>query len=525
MRRGASSLVSLAQVLVLCASVVSAQVPLPIQFRTGVTLVPLEVRVVDKDGNPVTDLTIADFAVRDGGALQKLEHFEAVSSATATQGRTFVVVLGRGRLREPTKPFQALLSFLRTQTLPQDRVGVVAYLRAVEPTVDRESVSEFIRTYAECHEMIEGRIARDQRQEAMGLLRPLSPTTKKAIDELFDTVRLPVRDLAGADGGAVDQYNDFRYLKNTLEYLRSVDGEKHAIFVSQRPFGLGVVEDDPRRNFWFRLATAARASISYIHAGGQPLLPMSGGRLRQGPLLTGLHPGVVARYEVATHQTGGMTAFFQFADKPLAALERSTRFHYLLGYYPTESLAPDAYRRITISVRREGVRLLYRQGYVARAAPEAPEDYRTAVTEARLDAAAAFLVNPLPVDETTRLFRWRLRLERPLWTPSESGGAGGRIQVTVSFEPREVAFGKAGAQYYAELDFVLLADDDKRGVLGEQRVRLPFRLSPTEFQRTSREWLSYDATVDAIARPAYLRAVLYDFSQDRVASAQLRLPR
>jgi hypothetical protein len=262
-----------------------------------------------------------------------VELFEAVPLEGSPVGRTFLIVLGRGRLNQPTKALQALVNFVRSQSLPQDRIGVVAYLRAIEPTTDHDALVEFLEAYRIRHEAIDGMLAADQRRPGMGLLRPLRTETRTAIQELFSATQLSVRDLAGDAGIGADPFNDFRYLRNSLEYLRTIDGGKHSVFVSEQPFGVGAVENDPLKNFWFRLATAARASLSYIHAGGVPAPAMSRGR-RVGPLLTGLHPGIVAAYEVVAEQTGGLSAFFQFADRPLTTLDRSTRFHYLLGYYP-----------------------------------------------------------------------------------------------------------------------------------------------------------------------------------------------
>jgi hypothetical protein len=239
-------------------------------------------------------------------------------------------------------------------------------------------------------------------------------------------------------------------------------------------------------------------------------------------MLSGLHPGVVAAYEVVTDQTGGLSAFFQFADRPLSALDRSSRFHYLLGYYPSEPRPTNAYRKIEVSVTRAGLRLFYRHGYVAQPEPERPEDYRRAVTDARLDMGADLLVHPFPREPGVGLFKWEMRLKGPVWS-STSGG--GRLRVTVSFAPEQTTFVRDGDGYLSDLDLLLLADDEQRKILGEHRLRLNIKLNASDFERTKREWISYEAMMAAKARPVYLRAVLYDFQQDRTASTQLRMPR
>ena len=42
--------------------------------RTGVTVVPVDVRVVDGLGNPIADLTQADFEVYEDGRRQSVSH-------------------------------------------------------------------------------------------------------------------------------------------------------------------------------------------------------------------------------------------------------------------------------------------------------------------------------------------------------------------------------------------------------------------------------------------------------------------
>src|SRR5262245_35338433 len=60
-------------VLTIAAGAVAfAQTPAPPQFRSGVTLVELEVSVVDRDGQPVSRLQQPDFTVIENGRPQKI---------------------------------------------------------------------------------------------------------------------------------------------------------------------------------------------------------------------------------------------------------------------------------------------------------------------------------------------------------------------------------------------------------------------------------------------------------------------
>jgi hypothetical protein len=76
-------------------------------FRSEVTLVPLNVRVLDRHGNPVADLTKDDFSIFEDGVPQGISHFErrlptsaepgtgALGGASPAQNRrVFLIVLG-----------------------------------------------------------------------------------------------------------------------------------------------------------------------------------------------------------------------------------------------------------------------------------------------------------------------------------------------------------------------------------------------------------------------------------------------
>ena len=114
----------------------SAQSPqLPGAFRTAVTVVPVDVRVIGRDGRPVTDLRADDFSVLENGVVQEIVQFSPIglestpaaspddappqlvlsaSSATEAHQRVFLILLGRGRLQTPFKAIDALIDFVNT---------------------------------------------------------------------------------------------------------------------------------------------------------------------------------------------------------------------------------------------------------------------------------------------------------------------------------------------------------------------------------------------------------------------------
>ena len=179
------------------------------QFRADVTAVPVEVRVLDSHGKPVVDLRPEDFVLRENGVVQTIAHFQAVSELDLIRdGRVFIIGLGRGRLNHPTGAIDAAVKFVRSNLHPADRVGVVAYLRLIEPTVDHEAIARFLENYGKRHEDIESRIVRDGSRVVFPLPHTLEAETHRLIDTLFADRSLPVRDLPGSSGHAASRFND-----------------------------------------------------------------------------------------------------------------------------------------------------------------------------------------------------------------------------------------------------------------------------------------------------------------------------
>ena len=111
----------------------------------------------------MTDLRQEDFTVIEDGVRQNIAHFSfqaltaiPVDPSAPTKGllrkipvaeltpetrRTFLIVLGRGRLQHPSRGIDGLLTFVRKDLLPQDLVAVLAYNRAATTGASRCSRS------------------------------------------------------------------------------------------------------------------------------------------------------------------------------------------------------------------------------------------------------------------------------------------------------------------------------------------------------------------------------------------------
>ncbi|HVL68343.1 MAG TPA: VWA domain-containing protein [Vicinamibacterales bacterium] len=195
-----------------CLSVVAApggQTPPPQQpptFQSGTTLVPVDVRVVDAQGRPITDLQRSDFTVLEDGVPQQIVQFalqvfsapgDAVAGRVELQRqeggglqpqdkRIFLIVLGQGRQVGPVQGVRAAMQFVKQRLLPQDEVAVLAYNRATAFTTDHAKVFETLERYWKKHEWIESRL----QHHFSGLAavygsREIPPFIQQEIDQIF----------------------------------------------------------------------------------------------------------------------------------------------------------------------------------------------------------------------------------------------------------------------------------------------------------------------------------------------------
>ena len=136
--------------------------------------------MLDRDGNPITDLTQADFAITENAIPQAIRYFSAHSFTEGPPGdgplelrrahapedlatqnrRVFLIVMGRGHMTGPSKELPALEQFLKTRLLPQDRVAILAYNRGTDITTDHEAIRLVVERYRERHERIETALER-----------------------------------------------------------------------------------------------------------------------------------------------------------------------------------------------------------------------------------------------------------------------------------------------------------------------------------------------------------------------------
>jgi VWFA-related protein len=400
--------------LVAFAAVVVAQQPqtqLPI-FRSDVNAVVVDLRVVDRDGRFVRDLTAEDFSVTEDGQPQSITTLalvdipieraepprlggEIVDSDVASNansgGRLYIIVLDdvhTNPLRSVTVRALAR-QFIERNLGPTDRAALIA------TSGRRETILEFTGNK---------RRLLDAAEKFQGGFGPFGKDT-------VDNIR--------------GNHSTFTYLKTLAAWLSGVDGRRKAILfisegftsaisvadaeagadagggggISVAPSDVGVDPgnsdkgtsvpntDAPSSVLEKNVArmnedtadlqevvdAAARSNVSFyaIDPRGLPGAPAS--TVKPIPTLDGEGPfsgrqaGSQQILSVLANETGGF-ALIRSNDfaRAFDRVVNENSSYYVLGYTSTNGSRDSKFRRIRVRANRPGVRVRARTGYVAR---------------------------------------------------------------------------------------------------------------------------------------------------------------
>ena len=420
----------------LCAIALSAglagqQTPQPPAFRTGTDLVIVDAVVVDRKGQPVTDLTAADFEVRDEGEPQTIQLFQTISAAssdsvaTRTQTSRFNYSTNVGIDARPSRAFvlffddvhlaqeegdrarAAIASFIAREVRDGDLVSLVAPGRALrwharlpdgrselthivaslkglflpDLSTERMSDHEAYRIHVFQDEVVADQV--DRRWKSFRVLgrEPTNPLTDKGFqpENRGGNVGVIKQDIA-IRAAAVYQQAAARNratldsVARTLDGLAAVRGRKSLILLSP-----GFIEDQERRESRFAIEAARQANVAlyFVDArgllAGTPFAQAQFGPPLDARDLNAANADLTLSAEGAETlavQTGGFSVRNRNdLDEGLARIGRESQVYYLVGYQPAKAGAPGAFRRIEVKVKRPDVQVRARRGYYPGGAP------------------------------------------------------------------------------------------------------------------------------------------------------------
>jgi VWFA-related protein len=576
------------------------QTPQTGAIRSRITIVPVDVRVVDRDGKPITNLAREDFTIFEDGAPQTIGHFSAqslVASAEtaanqaarepslrgspsaalkAQSRRIFLVQLGRGRMKGPSKEMPALLDFVRTRLLPQDLIAIIAYNRATDFTTDHAKMVGLIERYRDQNEKIEGMLAhyfsglraiygskeipdyiQAQIDAVFGGARTLRPReirpgqitdaqriaddTRQTATELqrAELLRERTGDFAGLPdpaatataerlGVSFDDYiadqvelmHDLGNLYAGIDYLRYVEGEKHLVFVTPRGLSLPRLEND--RSIAVA-ASDARVAIDIIFTGGvagapaprfEPPSGNRGGRIVMSPV-----PAPAALF--------GQT----FNIQALRYVSELTG-----GQTTAFRLADYAFDRLD-----DATRFQYLLGYyptngrmdgklraitVKVNRPGATVLYRKGyyASEQLVPLDRQQFVTYTRITEAGRYSGIVRDIQVTLKPPIISGdGASRELAMDVNIQSSRIAFKQVDGRQVASLDIGIYCGDAKEKVVCESFQKMDLKLSDESFRRFTEDGATYTARVRLNGEPFYVKVIAYDYAADIAGTATQKL--
>jgi VWFA-related protein len=324
----------------------------PPVFRGGTSQVRVDVTVLDKKGEPITNLTKEDFALLEDNQPQSIETLKlieangsapdsdlsldirspehAAAEAARDDVRVFVIFWDEyhiGQMVPALRAREALGTFVQTAFGPTDLVAVMDQLTptdAIRFTRDHRELADQVH-------LLKGR---------QGVYVP----PRSAIEEG------QMRGGAGSIEVTRSQVTSSA-LESTIDYLGSIkEGRKTILFVSQTIGQVGYSQQDTTDwlDHAIREANANNVTIYSLDPRGLDM------NLRHSDVLISL-----------AENTGGKQFSNNYPADSLKEIVRNASAFYLLGYTSAKNPADGRFHKIAVKVKRPGVEVKARTGYFA----------------------------------------------------------------------------------------------------------------------------------------------------------------
>lgn len=559
--------------------------PVP-AFRSQITMVPVDVRVLDQKGQPITDLTQDDFIIIENGVPQTIKHFSAEGLVAAQPGpgdrpelrkaptdqlspqrrRVFLIVLGRGRLQVPSKGVDAALAFVRQRLLPQDQVAVLAFNRATDFTTDHEQIAAVLERFRTEHEGIEASLAHwFSGLTAVYGNKDIPPFVQAPIDRIFKgPERLGSRALTPvAPTDAAQLKDDTRRITDVLQQAEII-AERGATSSNVLMDALDLATAELiGQSFDEYVSNSAQTlqDLGNVYTGVEYLRYLEGEkhlvlftaqglflpRAENDRFLAALASD--ARVAIDTIQTGGLSggppmtatsgpmampgpSFAQtFAVQSLRTISDLTG-----GQAASYRYASDALGKID-QATRFGYLLGYYPADPTRDGKFRRIDVRVKRPGARVLFRHGYYARDTIVPTDRRAFFTYTRVAAAgnygkaltdldvSLTASEGDviGSERNVLVNVTIGARGVSLIEEDGLHAGSIEVVVFIGDAKQNLVGERWQTVDIKLTQTNLEKFRREGASILQRVEARAKPRFVKVVVYDYRADLVGSAIAQL--
>lgn len=552
----------------------------PPSFRSGVTAVPIDVRVVGRDGKPIADLRQEDFTIVEDGVPQAIAHFWAETlvarapltglrarpdteafTASPQNYRVFLIVLGTralGDAKRHPETLNALVDFVRYKLLPQDQVALLANNRAIDFTSDHEKIARRLESYRESTPPARAALPQQAKEAAGDAGSIFASPAALAPAPSIDT-ELGFEDyLKARVGQPLDELESLFY---GISYLRFMEGEKHLLFVTER--GPNPTWEQARS--LTAAASNARVALDTIQSEDRIGDTMSAHPVPMvtNPGLEGTNPQAYnynphelenrpppkPKESPGTPERAG-TPLAPGESAPLGGLPSAADFGFG-GIYDLRHIAAQtggqssiwtdaapALARIDDTTRTHYLLAYYpsngnwdgrfRSVTVQVNRPDARVLFRHGYTAQR--EVGTFDRRRVVTDSRIDAAGSQVVDIRDLdvtITPSltrNASGAGGEVTVPISVDALRLSWGRdKDGRHTAVLDVAVYCADGNQKIVGQTRRTLNLALTEETYARTMKERISRTVRLVVTGTPRFVKAVVYDYGADRVGSVMVKL--
>ena len=514
------------------------------RLRREVEAVEIDVRITDKQGFPITDLTAADFEVFEDGVKQDIRVFTPVKVPFEPRPRAVLTIepdVQTNRVPFNGRVYVFVLDDLHTHPLRTQRVRAAMrqFLDRHFGANDRAAIVTTSGRPETVQDLTSSRAALLAAVDAF-TGRAVRSSTLERINEYYRLQQVGEIGERGSENNRTVKVNDplepervfqarraLRQLEDVARWLDTVPTHRKAlIFVSEgidydltnlieNRFAGGLLEDV--RQVVAR-ATRSNANIYAIDPRGLGGLFDETIEISSMPDdTTVLGPGIFMEalqwtqnnLRILAEESGGF-ALLNTNDLAFGfdRIVRESSEYYLLGYQPANTRRDGRFRRVEVRVKRPDLQVQSRRGYFA------PSDNRRDTNQAPV--ALAVLNSPIPVTGLTitsaaTMFR----------------GEGNKASVVTTMEVGpEVSLTQSGETYKGRVEFSVVAVNLDGRIVASATPAIDLNLRPATWEAVTRHGVRATARLELKPGRYQLRIAARDPNGNRAGSVMhdLRVP-
>jgi VWFA-related protein len=375
----------------------------PAVFRSAVESVTVAVLVTDHNDQPISDLSKTDFEIREDGNLQQVLEFKFVSvpladrsledtfasrdvvtnSRPSPEARQFVIVVDDLHLVESDlSSIKRVLKKFLSDVSPDDETAIAFTGRSdlgVDFTSDMHRLAATV----------------DRVREALGFGIDAGLERWKGANRFDSAYRrstvFTLRNVVNALAGSNHARRAVLYVSNGFSDVVALDSELRETFDRARQVDVPIYTIDPRG--LVLPEDAVRGGIGAI------------GTVKARNAIQGTIASQQDTLLSIAANTGGR-AFVNRSDLMAAvdAIVADNGQFYVLGYYPEPLVRDGRFHNIDVKVKRSGVRVRARSGYLA--PPREPSERKTKYSALENALAGGQVISDLPMRASAKPIAW-----------------------------------------------------------------------------------------------------------------------